>query len=118
MSYQHKGLASGRWKELPLAVRMAHIGSEVERALNWREKNNSEYSRRALERALELIDLSLECPHKVSHLKEIARLRELLVDYFLGDNEFKSTESSWRRYFSHFTRAARESSDEAGGHAA
>lgn len=114
MSYQHKGLASGRWKELPLAVRMAHIGSEVERALKWREKNNSEYCRMAFERALELIDLSLQFPHKASHLKEIARLREALVDYFVGTNEFKSTESSWRRYFSPFTRAARGSPGNAG----
>ena len=107
MSYQHKNLAAGRWKELPLVERMANIGGEVERALSWREKGNAEYSRRAFERALELIDLSLECSQCGSHLKEIARMREALVDYFHGVNEFKSTESSWRKYFSHFTCATR-----------
>jgi len=107
LSYQHKELAAGRWRELPLVAQMANIGSEVERALSWREKGNAEYSRRAFERALELVDLTLACPHRRSRLKEIARLRETLVDYFHGANEFGSTESSWRKYFLHFAYAAR-----------
>jgi len=110
MSYQHRDLAAGRWKELPLFERMANIAGEVERALSWRAKNNAEYSRKAFERALELIDLTLEYSQKQSHLKEIARLREALVDYFYGANEFKSTEASLRKYFSHFTYAARRNS--------
>jgi hypothetical protein len=108
LSFQHKDLAAGRWKELPLFEQMANIGSEVERALKWRAKNNAEYSRNALERALELIDLSLDSSTKHSHLKEMARLREALVDYFCGTNEFKSTEELWRKYFAAFTYAARK----------
>jgi len=107
VSYQHRDLAAGRWAQLSLVERMAHIGGEVERALRWREKNNAEYSRMAFERALELIDLSLEHSRKLSHLKEIARLREALVDYFFGTNEFKSTDTSWRNYFYPFTYASR-----------
>lgn len=107
MSYQHKDLARGRWKEMPFLDQMANIGSEVERALNWRAKNNSDYSRKAFERALELIDLTLEIPRNFASLKEIARVREAIVDYFAGSNQFMSTESSWRKYFSHFTYAAR-----------
>jgi hypothetical protein len=95
---------------MPLIERMANIGGEVERALGWREKNNTDYSRRAVERALELIDLTLEYSHKNSHLKELTRLREALVDYFYGANDFESTESSWRNYFSRFTYAARRRS--------
>jgi hypothetical protein len=107
VNYQHKDLAAGRWKELSLFEQMANIGGEVERALKWREKSNLDYSGKAFERALELIDLTLEYSRNGSHLKEIARLREALVDYFVGTNEFKSTESSWRTYFSHFAYAAR-----------
>jgi hypothetical protein len=110
VSYQHRNLAAGRWKELPLFERMANIGGEVERALVWQAKNNAEYSQKAFERALELIDLTLQYSQTRSHLKEVARLREALVDYFCGTNEFKSTESSWRKYFSQFTYAARRNS--------
>ncbi len=107
MSYQHKDLAAGRWKTLSLVEQMAHIGGEVERALSWREKGNEEYSRMAFERALELTDLTLAHLKRFSHLKEVARLREALVDYFWGANEFKSSATLWRGYFSHFTYAAR-----------
>jgi len=108
MSHQHKNLASGRWKTLPLIEQMANIGSEVERAINWKERHNDVYRRRAFERALELIDLTLECKSRFNQLKEIARLREALVDYFFGENEFKSTDALWKKYFLAFTYAARK----------
>jgi hypothetical protein len=106
--YQHKELAAGRWRELPFLEQMAHIGGEVERSLNWLAKNNADYSRRAFERALELIDLTLEDRRNINRLKELARVREALVDFFAGSNEFRSTGESWRKYFSHFALAARK----------
>ena len=107
---QHKDLASGRWNKMPLCEQMANIGSEVNRALNWRVKNNAEYSRSAFERALELVDLTLGSISGFSKLKEIARLREAMVDYFFGTNQFNSTDASWRKYFGHFNYAVRKNS--------
>ncbi len=107
MNYQHKELAKGRWKEFSFVEQMAHIGGEVERAMNWRSKN-TDYSKRAAERALELIDLTLAELKGFPRLKEIARVRETLVDYFFGSNEYKSTDESWRKYFFCFTYAARK----------
>ncbi len=108
MSYQHKNLAAGRWEQLPFLEQMANIGSEVERTLNWRAKHNTVYCQQAFERALELIDLTLICVRSFSRLKELARLREVIVDYFFGTNQFMSTERLWRKYFSSFTYAARK----------
>ena len=96
-----------RWLRFSLAEQMANIGSEVERALNWRAKDNADYAQKACERALELIDLTLGTTKKSTHLKEIARLREAIVDYFFGSNQFMSTENLWHNYFSYFTYAAR-----------
>ena len=108
MSFQHAELAAGRWKELSIVEQMAHIGSEVGRAFQWRSKNNPEYSQRAFERALELLDLSLDGAHEFPRLKEIARAREALADYFLGTNQYGSNEKSWKDYFSQFAFAARK----------
>jgi hypothetical protein len=108
MTVQHAELAAGRWELLPLAEQMAHIGGEVERALNWRTKKNAAYSRRAWERALELADLALAAAKDFPRLKELARMREALVDYFDGTNAYGSTDASWRKYFFHFTYAARK----------
>lgn len=103
---QHPSLAAGRWQTLSLVEQMANIGSEVERALNWLKKNNSEYSQLAFLRALELLSLTIVDPRHRLRLKEITRLREVLLDYFLGDNEFHSTEKAWRAYFYSFAYAA------------
>ena len=107
MSPQHKDLAAGRWSALPFVEQMANIGSEVERALNWQTKHNVDYSQKAYERSLELVDLTLDCAISFTRLKELARVREAIVDYFFGSNQFMSTESSWRKYFSGFTYAVR-----------
>ncbi len=108
MNHQHKELAAGRWKKLSLSEQMANIGSEVSRALNWRKKGNSEYCHKAASRALELLDLSLDSAKSYPRLKEFARLREAVVDYFYGSNEFSSSEALWRGYFDHFNYAARK----------
>lgn len=85
---------------------LANVGSEVERALNWRNKDNPEYSRLAFLRALELLELTIADPRHRRRLKEMTRLREALLDFFLGENEFGSTEKSWRSYFFGFAYAS------------
>ena len=107
MTYQHRKLALGRWNELSLVEQLGNIGSEVERALKWREKNNPEYCMRAFERALELLDLTLACPAHRHRLREIARTREILVDFFHGENEFATTGKFLSAYFLRFACAAR-----------
>jgi hypothetical protein len=104
---QHKGLAAGRWKTLPFPEQMAHIGSEVERALNWLAKDNVAYSRQAFVRALELLDLSIDNASCYARLKELSRAREALADYFAGSNEYGSSPESWRKYFMPFAYFAR-----------
>ena len=84
------------------------MGSEVSRALNWKEKRKDDLSRRAINRALELLDLTIGLMRKYSRLKELCRVREGLVDYFYGKNEFLSSEILWRKYFDHFHYVARK----------
>ncbi|MDD5613969.1 MAG: hypothetical protein PHQ54_02725 [Candidatus Omnitrophica bacterium] len=107
MNYQHKDLAAGRWSQLSFLEQMANIGSEVERALKWRAKNNAAYCQQAFERSLELIDLTLGSVKGFSRLKELTRLRETIVDYFFGANQFLSTAEAISRYFLSFAYAAR-----------
>jgi hypothetical protein len=108
VNYQHKDLAAGRWGQMTFLEQMANIGSEVERALNWQSKNNADYSKKAFERALELIDLTLEHLKNFPRLKELARTREALVDYFLGTNQYGSSEAFWKKYFLNFVYAVRK----------
>lgn len=108
MNYQHKSLASGRWFKMTFFEQMANIGSEVERTILWREKNK-EYSQKAFERALELVDLTIsdDKNKNKSKLKELTRMREALADYFTFENQYQSSDKSWRNYFYGFNYAAR-----------
>lgn len=49
---QHKELAAGRWAEMPLALQMLNIGSEISRANRWKSKGNQNLVERAVFRAL------------------------------------------------------------------
>lgn len=107
MNFQHKELSQGRWAQMSLSEQMANIGSEVSRALNWQKKGRGDMSKQAVDRALELIDLTAASYKEYSRLKEILRTREALVDYFYGDNMFSSSEILWRKYFDYFASVAR-----------
>lgn len=105
---RHRELASGRWWELSLATQLGNVGSEVGRALKWRDRD-ARLAQGALERALELLDLTLADPrHRRSpaRLRELARAREVTVDFLAGQNQYQSTAASLLRYFDVFAAAA------------
>jgi hypothetical protein len=101
----HKDLTEEKWFSLSILEQMANIGSEVFRAISWRDRK-LEYSHLALYRATELIDLTVKDPKNRRRLKEILRVRELLVDYLLYDNIYKSTDEQWQKYFYGYNYAA------------
>jgi len=106
---QHRDLAAGRWWQLTLAEQLGNVGSEISRAAKWSGRNDA-LARGALERALELLDLTLDDPrHRQSpaRLRELARTREVVVDFFAGANEYRSTAADLQRYFDAYALAAR-----------
>jgi len=87
----HRSLAAGRWQELTLVEQLANIGSEVSRALRARAAGNEPRSAAALDRALELFDLTLADARWQGRRRELARAREIVVQHFFsatwGDDE-------------------------------
>ena len=108
MNLQHKELAKGRWNQMSFCEQMANIGSEVSRALNWQKKGKDTLCKEAVNRALELLDFTIEPIKKYSRNKELFRIKESLVDFFYGKNEFSSSEMLWRKYFDCFNYAVRK----------
>lgn len=100
--YQHESLAAGRWAEMTLANQMLNIGSEISRANKWRTKGKEEQVEKAVYRALELIDLTIDAQRGKHSLKEFLRLREVVCDYYLGENEWHTDGKSLQRYFDCF----------------
>ena len=107
MTFQHKSLADGRWQTFSFVEQMANVGSEVERALNWKQRGHETNWRLAYERALELMYLTIDDPRNLSRVRELTRVYESLVDYFDGENTFGSSDLLMRHYFGPFAFAAR-----------
>lgn len=104
----HKNLAAGRWFQMSLAEQLGNVGSEVGRAANWLEKKNLEQKERALERAFDLLNLTVGDKRWVGpKLKELCRVREVLADTFYGDGAYGATPRSMEKYFYHYAVEAR-----------
>lgn len=102
----HENVAS-RWGDFSIFEQMANVGAEVGRAINWRKKQNMPQSTNAFYRSLELVDFTIADKKNKNCLKELCRMRELLVDYFAGENTYQSTDAIWNKYFYSFNFAAR-----------
>ncbi|KKT62911.1 MAG: hypothetical protein UW81_C0026G0009 [Candidatus Giovannonibacteria bacterium GW2011_GWC2_44_9] len=105
-NFLHKELASGGWSKFSLAEQFGNISSEVSRAIRWRGKDKKLYEG-AIERALELFDLTLEDNRWRGRLREIARVREVFCDAVSGGQEYKSSLEDLELYFFQFAVAAR-----------
>ena len=103
----HKQLSLQKWSDMSLAVKMANVGSEVIRAMKWKDEGNEAYGSLAFARSLELIDMSIEAEEEKARLKEWCRLREMWVDYWWGENQYQSKREQWQQYFFQFTYLAR-----------
>lgn len=105
---RHVGLSGGGWDKLSRTEKFANIGSDVERAISWRGRDKA-ISETALIRAIELIDIGIE-RDKADYpmIAELARLREVMCDYFYGENEYKSRDQDFQDYFMRFAIAARQ----------
>jgi len=102
----HKDLTQARWNKLSFFAQMANIGSEFERAVNW-QKKSPKIAGQAVDRMFELLDLTINDPKNRRGLKEIVRLREVLADLLVFDNEYHSDINKTKKYFYAFNWAAR-----------
>lgn len=104
----HKDLfESGRWFKYSYIEQMANIGYDIERTIQWKKAGEIEESKAAFYRALELLDFSKADPkNRGENMLTLCRVREFLVDHFLCDNEYSTTDELWQKYFYNFNQAA------------
>lgn len=107
IAYIHADAAK-RWSSFTLMEQLAHVGSEVERAIRAHETGKRERFDSALARALELFDLTAADRRWPLHRKrEILRGREEFCRLFFDDSVSSSSAQGLRRYFLAFAVAAR-----------
>ncbi len=93
---------------MTLAEQLGNSGSEILRAMN-REKIGDLAGRaNALERALDLIGLTMDDRKNSGHLKEITRLQELTADNYANVNYYDVGLNDLQKYLLPFALLARK----------
>lgn len=100
MMRHHKTLSVEKWKREPRVQQMLMIGSEFARILHLK---HGEDQKRCIERAYELIDLTLADPKWRGRAKELLRLREALGEEYSGAIDHRNIE----RYYAYCLDFAR-----------
>ena len=101
LKFAHPTLAAGRWDNFSLNFQMMTIGSEISRAIKWRESHPNR-SICAVGYALELTALTKESlirKNRKHALREICRSYEIIADFFFGDNIYNTTAEDLQRYY-------------------
>ena len=94
-----------RWWTLTLAEQLGNIGSEVGRAAKWQGRDESSFWA-AVERALELLDLTRMDKRWKNRRIEIDKAKEVFSDAVLGGREYNSLLPDLERYFMQFALLA------------
>ena len=97
-----------KWHGYSLNEQLGNILSEVARAHNRQKVSDLEGKKKALERALELIDLTLIDKKHTCSLKEIKILRDMVVDKYVDGNNFNVTFEEIEDYLLPFAILARK----------
>jgi hypothetical protein len=104
----HVAQASGEWLRLSLVAQLAHVGSEVERAIRAHDSGRMKRRDHAITRALELFDLVGRDDRWRGHRRrETRRAREEFCRLFFSDDTKPEDAASLQRYFLQFAVAAR-----------
>ena len=84
-------MEKSKWFNLTKAQQIGNIGSEIARAAYWENHNDLINRNKALERSLDLLDLTLNDRRWKAGIKEIARFREVVSAQYCNDEFFNIT---------------------------
>ena len=100
-TYLHGDTIVEHWRKMTLAEQLGNIGGEISRASNAQGKDEKRFNN-AIDRALELFDLTLSDPRWKNRLWEIGRMREVFCDTVLGAYMYRDNLKSLVKYFDQF----------------
>ena len=90
------------WYNMPVTMQISHIGSEVERAIRYKNKGNTQRMTMFCEKAIEFLRLSISDPKNKHRIQEFEFCIEELKDYFMGENVYQTTDEMLKKYYDAF----------------
>ena len=91
-----------RWFEIPVWMQISNIGSEVERAIRWKNRGDKQKAANFCNKAIDFWRLSEEDPKNMHRIGEFECAIEELQDYFLGDNLYQTSDEVLKKYYDAF----------------
>lgn len=92
------------WFAMPISEQLANIGSEVNRAINWKNRGNKQRQISFCNKAIEFLELIKTDPKNKHRAGELDCCIEELTDYFLGENLYHTTDEMLMKYYNAFIR--------------
>jgi hypothetical protein len=83
----HKNLTLEKWQKFPKETQILNIASEFSRAKHWLGKKDKDEVLNCLDRAFELIDLTVNDFKWGDSLKELLRFRDILAEFYIKRNK-------------------------------
>ena len=93
---------SVRWFAMPVSLQISNIGSEVGRAIKYKNRNDQEKAEHFVAKAIQLLELTKQDPKNKGRVGEFEFAIEELIDYFLGNNVYSTTDEMLRKYYDAF----------------
>lgn len=85
-----------------IGEQISNIGSEVNRAIKYKNRNEEDKKRRFYEKAVELLNLTCADPKNKFRLGELEFCIEELTDFFVGTNQYNTTDEMLMKYYDAF----------------
>ncbi len=86
----HKNLSAEKWQKFSKEDQILNIAAEFSRAKNWLAEGEKKQALDCLNRAFELLDLTINDPRWRRGLNELLRFRDVLAQFYIKKD--KNTE--------------------------
>lgn len=90
------------WFAMPIGMQISNVGSEVHRAIRWKNKGDEQKKVNFCNKAIEFLELMKKDPKNKYRINELDFCIEELDDYFLGKNKYNTTDEMLMKYYDAF----------------
>ena len=91
-----------KWFAMSIQEQISNVGSEVGRAINWKNKGNEKRKEGFCFKAIDYLQLTIEDPKNYHRIGELIFCIRELQDYFLGGNYYNTTDEMLKKYYDAF----------------
>lgn len=90
------------WFAMPIGVQISNVGSEVHRAIRWKNRGDVQKKKSFCMKAIEFLELMKKDPKNQHRKGELDCCIDELQDYLMGENLYHTTEEQLVRYYDAF----------------